>query len=296
MSPSARVASTVHKVVDLPTLPDIYQRVCAVIEQDGSDATARVEQIVIRDPAIMSKLLRVANSALFGFSGEITTVERAVAMLGFQKLKQIVLTTSVLEAFPAMPNLGIDPKQVWEHSFATAIGAENIARRARFERSEEFFVAGLLHDVGILVEMKCHEEEFRQAVKLMRDEGLSLVQAEQRILGQSHDVTGAQLFRHWKLPLHLVTVVGYHHSPHYSLAHRRETAAIALAEMLAKTLDFGEPGQAHDERLADENYRCLALSLQDLDSIAREIEDVMTTTSELLAVSPPRARAAKGSR
>ena len=279
MSTGARIHATVTRVDDLPTLPDIYTDVAEVVDAEGS--AQHLERIIVRDPALTSKLLRMANSAFFGMSGEITTVAHAVSVLGFQTLKQVVLTTSVLDAFDRIEG-GIDPREAWEHSLATAVAAKQVAQRVKLQKSAEYFVAGLLHDIGVLVEMKYHPEEFKDVLRLRAEQGLSLSDAERRVLGQGHETTGYELCRRWKLPMHLATVVAYHHGSDYSLTYRRETASIAVAECVAETLGYRELGSTDRGSFSDSALACLELSTSDVDAVVEEVELAMRDASDVL--------------
>ena len=285
----AGIHKTLRAVKDVPTLPDVYRRVSELVSS-GKASSEKLEAVIETDAALTGKLLRLVNSAFFSLSGEISTVRRAVSMLGFETLEQLVLTTSVMNLFSGPAGAVLDPQAVWKHSLATAVGARYVGSMAALTKSEELFVAGLLHDIGILYEMRYHREELEDAVTAAREDGRGLLAAEARIFGQSHDVTGAMLLRHWKLPPRIVTAVADHHRPHRAVAFAREAAAISVAENLARVLGHGDDGEGQLASISASTWTELGLDEPALDRVADAIDRAMARFEGFLTRERPGAK------
>jgi putative nucleotidyltransferase with HDIG domain len=276
-------------VAGLPTLPAVFDQITSLVESENVSA-GRIASVISQDPALTSKILRVANSAFFGLNNEVTTVTRAVAMLGGDALKQLVLTTSVMEVFGDIDQQKLDPASIWRDSLATAAGAREIARKVGDLIPEELFVAGLLHDVGILFEMKYFADSFDEVLSLVEKEGVSLSTTEHSVFAQSHDTTGAQLLGYWKLPARLVTTAAYHHHPHRTVAFRRDVTAVAVAENVAHLLGYGRQADTLVTPLFADAWKALGLSFGALDQVADEVERAMRDAKGVLD-QPPRGDA-----
>ena len=180
----------------------------AVIEDTSA---ADIAKIIEKDSSITARILKVINSAFYGLSGHVSTVSQAVPLLGVQVVKNIVLTFSVLDIFPQGKKDGFDFQKLWEHSFAVAVACRLLARQTRYEDPEEALVAGLLHDIGVLVFAKHGLEEYKEVLKNHEETGRPIGDVEQDIMGITHAEVGALLAEKWKLPEILAVPIRYHH-------------------------------------------------------------------------------------
>lgn len=281
MNELERIRSTIGRVSELPTLPDLYQRFSEVVERPNV-SSRDVQEIISEDPALTGKVLRLVNSAFFGLSTEITSIQRAVAVLGFNTLRQLVLTTTVLDMFKGIDSGSFDPKKVWEHSLATALGAQSLGRIVASAQCDEWFVAGLLHDIGILFQLKYLPQEFSDVLLRIEQENVRLIEAEALVIGQTHTQIGALLLRHWRLPLRLTTVAAYHHCQALSRVYAKDLAAVAVADMLSLACGWGFCGDDKVERISKASWECLGISTPELDLVAHDIEQGMVELSTLL--------------
>ncbi len=203
----------ISRVGRLPPLPDTAIRLMNVI----NDPTSTVEDIVetIRyDQAVTGEVLKLCNSAYFGLSRTITSLNEAMLCLGTVKVLQLVMsvhTNSMLSK--EQIGYGLDPGVLWKHSVAVALAASNIAQKIEKGNANLVFTAGLLHDVGKVVLNDYVAHEFAEIVRRVQEQRQAFSEAEADVLGFSHQEIGARIGEMWQLPEPIVRCIRYHHSP-----------------------------------------------------------------------------------
>lgn len=232
------VASLVERLDELPPLPAVAARVLAMAEDERTSAID-LAHVLSTDQALTAKLIRISNSAFYGFARRISTVREAVVVLGFRQVRQVALGTSMMTAFRVPSRLAsvFDVDLFWGHSVAVAVAAESIAKRTRAARAEDAFTAGILHDIGRLVFSLLEPDRFREAVELARDARVPLEEAELVVLGTSHTELGEALGRRWKFPTHLADAIAQHHDP--ALTPERDGLPGAVAQADRLVLHYG---------------------------------------------------------
>ena len=174
------------KIKDLATLPVVANNVIQITRNPKSSAL-EVAKAIAQDPALVTKVLKMANSALYGFPQKITTISHAIVILGFANIRNIVLTASIFDMFPAKKSGNqFDREGFWEHSLATGIAAKLLAKQAGIKNVEEAFIWGLLHDLGKLVLDTYFNAEFSEVAALVKQKDLLIRDAEQQLLGFDH--------------------------------------------------------------------------------------------------------------
>ena len=208
-----RLRRITEKIIGLPTLPIVVTK---LIELVGNPKTSAgdLDHLVSADQALSAKILKVANSAFYGFPRKIVTVKWAIVVLGFEAVKNIGLSVALLERFPeGESNDLFDRQQFWTHAIGCGAAARLLARRLGYRREAEAFVAGILHDIGKLILVEYFRDKFLGAVRLARNENLYISQAEEIVLGVTHAEVGGWLAEKWNLPGELVEVISRHHGP-----------------------------------------------------------------------------------
>lgn len=255
--------SLVENVLQLISLPEIYLRLQRVID-DPDHSREQVAEVIAYDPALSMRVLRIANSSYYSFPREIETVASAVSVIGELELRNLVLATTVVGSMNTLGQEGIDIDEFWLHSLRCGLGARLIARAIGGFNPEVLFLAGILHDLGILVIYQ-RDAPLAAAVSRQIEERHQLRdQAERELLGFDHAEVGALLIDAWGLPQELSELTRCHHQ--YLLAQRNQEAALMLA--LANLLAEPDPGAevAADPRLETMLER-LAIDADTLDEI-----------------------------
>jgi putative nucleotidyltransferase with HDIG domain len=202
------------RVEELPPLPAVAARVMALADDDKTSAMD-LAQVLSTDQALTAKLIKISNSAYYGFARRVSTVREAVLVLGFKQVRQVAVGASIINTFrtPTSPEDYFDFDLFWGHSLAVAVAAETYAKKTRTAKPEDAFTAGILHDIGRLVLRQAMQDEFREAVRLASEDGWPLYKAELETTGFAHDEVGRALGERWKFPGHLVDAVACHHDP-----------------------------------------------------------------------------------
>jgi len=209
---SSELKALVQKITDLPTLPAMMATTTRLM-QDPRTSAEELGRAISADPALVSKVLKLVNSAFYGFPGRISTITQAIVILGFSTIRNVVLTTSVLKAFAKGGAGGVDVSRFWEHSLLTGAISRALAMEREANFVEETFIAGLLHDMGRIVLSQKLPAEFDKIVRIKRDSGMSQLEAEQSVLRLTHGDIGGWLARKWNLPIPYVEVMRLHHFP-----------------------------------------------------------------------------------
>ncbi|MEO7424240.1 MAG: HDOD domain-containing protein [Fibrobacteria bacterium] len=249
---SNELKALVQKITDLPTLPAMMATITRLM-QDPRTSAEELGRAIATDPALVSKMLKLVNSAFYGFPGRISTITQAIVILGFSTIRNVVLTTSVLKAFgPNSNQNGFDVARFWEHSLLTGAIARSLAVEREANFIEETFIAGLLHDMGRIVLSQKLTSEFEKVVLVKNKAGISQLQAEQSVLKLTHGDIGGWLARKWNLPIPYVDVMRFHHFPLESARLDPNIQAdttnliylVHAADVLSKNLVDGKPDLA----------------------------------------------------
>jgi putative nucleotidyltransferase with HDIG domain len=229
----------VAQVEDLPALPLVVTQVIRLTEDPDSTAQD-LNAVISRDQALTAKVLRLANSAYYGFPRRIGTVTEAVILLGFNTIRNLVLAASVSNVLQReAPGYQLARGELWRHSLASAMAARLLARKARFRAAEEAFVAGLLHDIGKLVLSHYVGQAYEEIIGEVTNQGLPFMEAEQRALGYDHAQVGGLVAEKWNLPGQLSEAIRCHHQPRLATLNPPLTAFTHAADALALMLGLG---------------------------------------------------------
>lgn len=212
----------------VPSVPMVYYRLVHVL-QTPDTSIEEIGALVAQDPSLTAKLLQLVNSAFFGFSRHISDPAEVVQMLGINTIRSLVLCLHAFSCFEKSPNQVVSIGELWNHSISTGHAARQITQLAQAgpPAPDEAFVAGLLHDLGIIMLATNMPVQYQEAVALAREESIELWQAEQRVFGASHADIGAYLLGLWGLPVPIVEAVAFHHHPGRA-THRNFTALTAV--------------------------------------------------------------------
>jgi two-component system cell cycle response regulator len=198
------------RIEDLPALSPVVSRVLGLINND--DSTARqIAEFVQNDTALTLRILKVVNSAYYGFSHRVSTVSQAVVLLGHDTIKSIVLSTNVIEMMVQNTGTIADLKRLWERSLFAAVAGRKLARMVGYAAPEEVFMACLMMDVGMLVQLRIHGEAYGEILARDVRQGEDILVIEGSQLDFSHEVMGEAVMRRWGLPEVLTRPILYHH-------------------------------------------------------------------------------------
>lgn len=263
----------------LRKLTPFSDTVQAVLKQLGEEPLNmnKVCRTLELDPILASTILRLANSPFYGFARKINSVKDAAVLLGVHTLRQVVISFSMVSAFPMRGGHAVDREVLWRHSVAVAVAAKLLAEAADYN-PDEAFIAGILHDIGQFIMDQCLAEDYIVVGDYRREHGVSLTQAEKALFGIDHGTVGAAAIRMWKLPEPLAQAALFHtsgrvdHHPHRlnDLVHLGNVVALGLWVDGAETPDMEELAPAVLERL-DISWEQLEELIPKIDSMSQEV-------------------------
>ncbi|MCU7872027.1 MAG: HDOD domain-containing protein [Candidatus Thiodiazotropha sp. (ex Lucinoma borealis)] len=224
--------SLIKDIDHLVSLPDICIKVNQIMGAANYSAT-QVADIIIQDTDISARLLRLANSALYGQQARVETLSRAVAILGADELRNLVMATSAMRTFTNIPDELVNMTDYWRHSVTTGVMSQILAKRCNTLHSERLFVMGMLHDVGRLVIYLTLPEKATEILQITGGDNWVLPETEAQLLGFTNMDVGAELMRSWGLPDSFVAVTGHHHHPDQTTEHKLEVSLVHIAKAIA---------------------------------------------------------------
>ncbi len=226
------LSSINSKIESFPALPAIVTKIMAVTANPDCCANDLM-RIILPDQAMCATILKVANSAFFGIPREVSTLERAVVVLGYEEIKNIVIGKAIFTSFPRMTK---ETRQrvglFWEHTFTCGLAAKIIGEQLHLSPSE-LFIAGLIHDIGKLAMFLTFPEQYPILQELANHPLFDTIAEERKSFAISHDQVGLQLAKKWLLPEQLVAAIGYHHAPQDTTTFRQYSLIIQVADILS---------------------------------------------------------------
>ncbi|MCG8381631.1 MAG: HDOD domain-containing protein [Gammaproteobacteria bacterium] len=263
----------IARTSQLASLPSIYHELQSAID-DPDSSIDDIAVIINRDPNTAAQILRLANSSLYNFGSEITSINRAVMQVGTRQLRDLVLATAVITQFSRMKIQGIDLKNFWAHSIACGITARNIAIWRREKNIEQFYVAALFHDLGLLMLFLQEPEAMQQILENHDQTGIAVHILEHQTLGFDHSMAGSGLLAHWNIPLSLTEPILFHHDPEsapndYQLA----AATLHIADLIVIATKMGISGQRMVPRLNESAWDLCELQESSLPEIITQTQN-----------------------
>ena len=269
---------------NLPSIPLVMMETSRMLENPKTSA-AELGKLISRDQGMVTKILTVANSPLYGLPRRVSTIEFAIVILGFDHIKNIVIALSMIEAFKNESDKNWDRKAYWTHSLMTASAAKRIADDLGYSKTGEAFTAGLLHDLGIAVIQRNFKKEFDQICALHEEQGMRHYNAEVPVLGLGHHEIGQMLVDKWNLPKILGDTIYHHHAPSTSEDNKVLTAIVHLADYMTQRLGVG--AFAWDDNMELDTEILQILNMGDaiyLDRFIQSYEQLFVSQLETLTI------------
>ena len=260
MSSFENFQELIEDVEELPTLPTVLVEINKLL-QDPRTSSEEVGQAIMNDQALASRVMKLVNSAFYGFPGRINTISHAISLLGFLTVRNVVITASIIGTFGDDKNEdGLNLKAFWEHSVATAAIAKLIAKTSKIQATEETFIAGLLHDLGKLLLQLYLREDYQEVFAYMKKKPSLIREAEEKVLGFNHSDAGAWLAQKWNLPQEIRSVIEFHHTPMSASSDKSLCAAVHLADVIVRGLEIGSGGDPFIPEIDPEVWKYLEMN------------------------------------
>jgi putative nucleotidyltransferase with HDIG domain len=282
--PASEVQDLVNNASNLVSLPEVSLRVNELANDPDSTADD-MGKVISQDPALVARMLKIANSAFYGLSTEVETITRAIAILGVNKIRDLVISTAASDTFDGIPNDLITMQDFWHHSLYCGLLAQILAKKSKKAKAESIFIAGLLHDIGQLLMFNQLPEKSHETILLLMEgsEELETYEAERHVFGFDHMQVGAALVKNWKLAPVLEECVEFHHEPQNAKNFPVEVALINIANAVAVMADFDSMDE-NDEipRINPLSWELTGLSKDDLPDAIKKAQQEITEIESVL--------------
>lgn len=239
------VTAAIREISHIATLPEITVKVVELVEDPKSTAQD-LHKVISGDPALCSRILKVVNSSFYGLPGQIASINRAIVMLGLNAVKNIAIAASLAKLFRGgdlTPTFSA--KDLWTHSSVTAATAKMLATTLKLGLSDEAFLAGLIHDIGVMVEMQADRNKLIEVLRRTGADSKGIpatdfLENESQVFLATHQDFGAGLCEKWKFPKSFAFVTGFHHNPmQLPFENRTLPALVHVADRLAAEMGMG---------------------------------------------------------
>ena len=264
----------VENINSLPTIPSTLKQISRIIG-DPSISLKKIGEFISNDPALTTKVLKMVNSAFYGFPGRISSVSHATVLLGSNVIRGLIVGVSVFEVMQKAM-LGL-----WQHSLGCAITSRIMAKRKGLKNYDDVYVAGLLHDIGKVILILEFSKQYKKAMNEAEIKGITIFETERDHFVTNHAYIGSWLAEKWLFPRNLIEVIKYHHNPHLSKNAPIETAIVHLADILIRANGVGFAGDPFVPAVDPIAFEALNLSKMDLKEILKEMEDSLELTEEV---------------
>jgi len=263
-------------IPDIPTLPTIVIKVNKML-QDHDTSIKNLSKVIEKDQGMVAKILRLVNSTFYGFRSRITNIPHAVIILGFNTIRNAVVSVSIIKTFSGEKSFeGFEIKDFWRHSVAVAVTSRYLAEQTRLDSPDDCFVSGLLHDIGKVVLSQDFTELFGLVWKSVKEDGLSFYEAEQKLLPVNHAQIGGHLAKKWQFPGSLIDSITYHHAIRKGVSNLNQLLIVHTANNMVNSYQSDSDMRPDFSSIDPEAKRIMSGQLETISdwfpSIAAEIE------------------------
>ena len=275
-------------ITNMPSLPTTVTKVMEICE-DRTSAPADLNRIISMDPVLMGRVMQLINSAFYGRPNKITSLVRAIILLGLNTVKNLALSTAVLGSLPENRADGaLNMEGFWEHSLCTAVIAKKIASATDVDPKlqDEYFIAGLLHDIGKIPLSEALAPEYLAVISKADIEHSNLVEAEDRLLGFEHQQIGALIADHWKIEGAIRDSILHHHdSGDYDGEFKKLVYTIAVSDYASLYLERGFAGNRYPKEPPQRIYEELGIGFSDIEAFSSDIRTEIDKARVFLSLS-----------
>ncbi len=269
LQPDFTLEAVFESLTSLPVFPKVVHQVMKML--DDPDVTNKeIAQVLKFDPGLTANILKITNSAFFGVQQQVNDLDTALALLGHQKLREVLVTGAAMPFLARnLSGYEMSHQDLWIHSVGCAVISEAVARAVGFGDESGLYTAALLHDIGKIVLDIYIGPRLREVLILAKQEEISFSEAEWRVIGTDHALVGASILKQWEFPPDISRAVRRHHDPDLFIQDEL-SACLAISNIVAIQLGLGVGADGFryclDERLTDR----FGLSRQDLYAIYGE--------------------------
>jgi putative nucleotidyltransferase with HDIG domain len=301
----AKIRERVQQIETMPAIPAVFLPLLKLLSNSAEEVKVdEVVRLVSYDNTIAGQCLRLAGSPLFGLAQAPKSIKGAVITLGLRRVETILLTCCLGQAFPTKKGV-LDPAVFWRHSLGCAMVCRKFSEKLAAADSEKAYMAGLLHDIGFMVNCLVFPKEFAKAMETGNQEGIPLGEAEQATMGFTHCETGRALAEKWKLADDVIEVIAHHHALEKSQNSQPLVALVHLSDLLCRMrgLGYGYYERHKVDLIADPAWAILLKEHRELEGVDlvrftfeldEAVEEIEMLVATVFGSAPARTREPPG--
>ena len=274
-------------IARMPALPVTVTKVIEICNRPGT-SPIDLNRVISVDPVLMARVMKLINSAYYGLGAKVTSLSRAIIMLGINTVKNLALSTAVVGAIgKGEASSALNLQGFWRHSLGVGVTAKLIARRCAVDPRliEEYFIAGLLHDIGKIPINNVLKDRYVAVFSRADREHIGLAEAEQRELGFTHADVGRLIGETWNIGSAAIDTIGFHHAvANYAEEHRDLVLTVHIANYFMNIAEVGFAGDRYPARPEETSYQALGIDLGLLDDIEAEVDAEIAKAEVFLKV------------
>jgi putative nucleotidyltransferase with HDIG domain len=280
-------SSILGKITELMPLPNTIQKI-ASLTKNPETPLKTISRELESDQAMVSKVLKLANSSFYGFSKQVRTISHAVVCLGYNSIRQMVLTAhsfSILDK--ELKSYYLEKGEMFNHSFAVALASRIIASKISYPNPEEVYLMGLLHDIGKVVINQYAPKEFENVILLYNKGDITFCEAEHEVLGFDHGEIGSAVCHKWNLSDDIIETIKIHHNPEIASEFNLAVHIVHIANSIISMLGIGACIGSIEQKISGQSLKKLNLQSDDISKLmllimeALEQEDSLNKSSNI---------------
>ena len=280
-TPQELAKQALSQLQALATLPEVTAQVIKTVEDPRSSAS-QLHAIVRHDPALVSRVLKVVNSAFYGLPGQVTSIDRAIVLLGLNAVKNLSIAASMGQMFRGLKLTDrFTAKDLWAHCVAVAIVAKELAKKTKPALAEEAFLGGMIHDVGILISLQTWPEQLRMVCE--RTGAETFVELEKTVVGVNHAYLGKSLAEKWQFPKSCQSVAAFHHTPNAAGPDEKVLVHLVyVADTLCCQNGYAFDLTAKSQTITTDHLKAIGMDSATLDGVRNQLPDLVRSAASLL--------------
>jgi putative nucleotidyltransferase with HDIG domain len=279
----AVVHDALRRLTTISTLPEVTAQIIKTVEDPKSSA-GQLHKIVSHDPALVTRILKVVNSSFYGLPGQIASVERAIVLLGLNGVKNLAVAASLGQLFRGVKLCEpFEARDLWTHCIAVAVTARELAMQLKLPLADEAFLAGMIHDVGLLAHMQLWPEKLRLTCEEAKRGQEGFCSIERRVIGMDHEQLGRGLAQRWRFPQHCQDVAGSHHQTAGGSDDRLLVNLVHIGDTTCCQLNLGFNLTALNQQISDAELSVVGIERSPFDELVKVLPEKINTASALFA-------------
>ena len=288
MSSDEKLARLRNYIAKMPALPVTVSKIMEICNNPAT-SPSDLNKVISVDPVLMARVLKLINSAYYGMSTQVTSLVRAIIMLGINTVKNLALSTAVLGTIGRKSDFqALNMQGFWRHSLCVGVASKLIARKRKVDAKsiEEYFIAGLLHDIGKIPMNNALAKEYVETMALSGSKHSQLATAEKELIGFDHCEVGTLIGEPWKLGADIIDTIRWHHDPSaYTGEHRTIVYTVNIANYFANANEIGFSGDRYPENARSDVMAYLGIDWDFVDGMASEITQEIEKAQIFLKIS-----------